>query len=306
MAESEANQRESAEAAERSLAPHTAALALLLGAIGWAYWPALQEIFAAWGRDPDYSHGYLVVPIALFFLWSRRDRLNRAAVAPSALGLAVLAGCLVVRALAALFFLGPVDAWTLPLSIAGAVLTVGGWPLLRWSAPSIAFLYFMIPIPFSAETWLSVPLQRVATKLSTETLQLMGQPALAEGNVIWLQEHPLMVAEACSGLRILVGVFALAFAFVLFSSWAWWQKALVLIAAIPVALLSNAMRIVGTALLQRTFSGEVAHTFSHDLAGFVMIPVAAGLFWLLLLYLDRLFPRVEAVTPYRMVAGSKD
>lgn len=306
MADATANQNESPNREWGDLAPHLVAIVALLVAIGWAYWPAMVEMVAAWNRDPDYSHGFLVAPIAVFFLWSRRAHLRRDVVAPSLAGLVVLAGCLMIRAAAGVYFLGPVDSWTIPLSIAGAVMLVGGWPLLRWAAPSIAFLYFMIPIPYSAETWLSVPLQGIATKLSTETLQLLGQPALAEGNVIWLQETPLMVAEACSGLRILVGVFALAFAFVLFSNWSWWQKALVLVAAIPVALLSNTLRIVATALLQRMVSGEVAHAFSHDFAGVVMIPLAAALFWLLLVYLDRLFPRVEAVTPYQMVTQPKD
>ena len=105
----------------------------------------------------------------------------------------------------------------------------------------------------------------------------------------------MFVEEACSGLRILVGIFALAFAFVLFSHWRWWQKALVLVAALPVAIVANVTRIVVTGLLHQLASSEAADKFSHDLAGFVMIPFAAGLFWLFLVYLGRLFPEVEDV-----------
>jgi exosortase len=259
---------------------------------------------AAWDRDPDYSHGYLVAPIAAFFLWARRGKLDQGSLSPSWIGIGLLAVVAAVRFFSGKYFLGPVDAWTLPVAVAGVVLAVFGWRCLRWSLPSIAFLYFMIPIPYSAETWLSVPLQSIATKLSTETLQLLGQPAISEGNVIWIEDHPLMVAEACSGLRILVGIGALAFAYVLFSSWSWWQKALVLVATVPVALLANTFRIVATGLLHRLVSSEAAQQFSHDFAGFVMIPLAAGLFWLFLVYLENLFPKVQVLSPTAIVAAA--
>ncbi len=109
--------------------------------------------------------------------------------------------------------------------------------------------------------------------------------------------------QACSGLRIIVGVVALAFAFILFSNWAWWQKAIALVMSIPIAILANAVRIIGTGILITNVSGEAAQRFSHDFAGLVMIPLAAALFWLLLVYLDRLFPLVDEarLTPVRHV-----
>ncbi|WP_197531543.1 exosortase/archaeosortase family protein [Posidoniimonas corsicana] len=288
-----------------SLAVSSTLFALLAAALVWAYWPGLAEIVAAWNRDPDYSHGYIVMPIALYFLWSRREQLQVERLAPSWGGVVLLSLVAVVRYYSGKFYLGPVDAWSIPLALGGIVLLCFGRQCFRWCLPSVAFLYFMIPLPYSAETWLSVPLQRIATGLSTEMLQLIGIPALAEGNVIWIGERPLMVAEACSGLRILVGIFALAFAFVLFSGWAWWQKVAVVLAAVPVAILANSLRIVVTALLQEMVSGEVAHRFSHDLAGFVMIPLAGFLFWAVLAYLDRLFPVHEVMTSAAVVKASR-
>jgi exosortase len=202
----------------------------------------------------------------------------------------VIGGC---RILAGVFFLEPLDAWTLPLWVAASVLLLYGAGCLWWSLPSIVFLWFMIPLPWSIERWLSVPLQGIATQLSTFCLLLLGQPAIAEGNTIWLGDNQLFVEEACSGLRIFMGVFALAFAYVLFSRWAWWQKILLLFAAVPVALVANAARIVATALLNEYASGEAAERFNHDFAGIVMIPFAAVLFWGLLVYLARLLPEYE-------------
>jgi exosortase len=251
-----------------------------------------------WINQPDYSHGFIVLPIALLFLWSKRSRISADMVSPSWYGAIVLAAAAGMRVTAGKYYLGPVDGWTMPLWIAGSVWLLFGWKVFRWALPAIAFLWFMIPIPYSAETILSVPLQSIATKISTAVLVMLGQPALAEGNTIWIGDHQLFIEEACSGLRILVGIFALAFAFVFFSSWSWWQKGLVLLAALPIALVANAMRIVATGLLYQLVSSEASKHFSHDLSGIVMIPIAAAMFWLLLVYLERLFPEVESLSVY--------
>lgn len=277
-----------------------------LAAVVWAYWPTLAEMVDRWNHVPDYSHGYLVLPIALFFLWSRRSSCPAESACQSTWALLLLLAVGGMRALAGMYYLLPLDGWTLPITIAGCVWLLYGWPCLRWSMPSIVFLWFMVPIPFRVEHWLSFPLQSLATRISTAALLLLGQPAIPEGHTILLGEHVLFVEEACSGLRIFVGIFALAFAFVLFSNWSWWQKGIVLAAVLPVAVLANATRIVVTGLLYQWVSGEAANQFSHDLAGFVMIPFAALLFWLLLVYLDKLFPIVEdiSVLPSSPVASS--
>ena len=266
---------------------------LALAAILWAYWPTLAEMVHQWENQPDYSHGYLVIPIALVFLWSRRSSFPTQNVGASWWGLALLAAAVGLRVLAGRFYLLPLDGWTLPLTVAGVVWLLYGTAVAKWSWPALVFLWFMVPIPYSAERWLRVPLQAIATKLGTAVLMMLGQPAIAEGNVILLGDHTLFVEEACSGMRIFVGILALAFAFVLFSRWSYWQKALVLLATLPVAIVANVMRIVVTGLLYQHVSGDAGQKFSHDIAGFVMIPLAAVLLWLFLIYLDRLFPQVE-------------
>jgi len=270
-------------------------IAFLLATI-WSYWPMLCEMVEQWSSQPDYSHGFLVIPLAMFFLWTRRGKLDFGQLRPSMWGAILLLAVAVIRLLANVYFLGPIDAWTLPLWLMGGAWLLFGTRCLWWSAPAIAFLWFMIPIPFSAERLLSVPLQRIATKASTEILVTLGQPALTEGNTIWLGDNHLGVEEACSGIRILFGIYALAFAFVLFSRWTWWQKGLALVAALPVAIIANVTRIVVTGLLYQYSSSTAAHRFMHDFSGLAMIPYAALLFWLFLVYVDRLFPEVEEVS----------
>ncbi|MBN1854026.1 MAG: exosortase/archaeosortase family protein [Pirellulales bacterium] len=270
---------------------------ILLTTGAWAYWPTLREIVHQWNRTPDYSHGFLVVPIAVLFLWARRSSFPKSDLRPSIFGGALLLLACVLRILAGRYYLTPLDGWTIPFWVAGSVWLLYGKRCFFWSMPSIIFLWFMVPIPFAAERWLSVPAQGIATKLSTVVLQMLGQSAVAEGHTIWLGEHQLFVEDACSGLRIFFGIFALAFAFVLFSRWSFWQKLLVLVAAVPVAIIANVTRIVVTGLLYQLVSQSSAMRFCHDISGFVMIPFAAGLFWLFLIYLERLFPEIEEVAP---------
>jgi exosortase len=289
-------------------APTVAAgyFALLAAAMIWAYWPTLTEVYSAWLNQPDYSHGFLVLPIAATFLWLRRTEAPWSSVRPSLGGLAVIGVVCAMRLLAGRYYLQPLDAWTIPLWVIGAVWVAFGFELLKWSLPAIIFLWFMFPIPYTAESWLSGPLQSVATQVSTAGLVMLGQPALSEGNTIWLGEHQIFVEEACSGLRIFIGIFALAFAFVLFSRWAWWQKAVALVTALPIAIVANATRIIVTGLLFELASGDAAKKFMHDFSGVAMIPFAAVLFWAFYIYLDRLFPTVELYSPVGRMAADTD
>ena len=276
--------------------PRLAALGGLLAAVfAWAYWPTLGSLVGTWSREPDYSHGFLVAPLAVFFLWVRRDRFPGIKGRLAWLGLIPIGLSVGMRIFAARFYMDAIDGWSILLWIAGVVWLFGGWRVLWWSLPAVAFLWFMVPLPFRAERWLSVPLQGVNTKLSCWALQILGQPALAEGHRIWLGDYPLDIERACCGLRILVGTVALAFAYVIIVRPPWWEKGVLLAGVIPIALVANSTRIVATGLLYRYVSGEVAQAFAHDSAGWAMIVLAAGLFALVLWYLSKLVREVELV-----------
>ncbi|HUY91123.1 MAG TPA: exosortase/archaeosortase family protein [Pirellulales bacterium] len=280
-----------------------AGIAIVAATFGWSYWPIACELVRIWNHEPDYSHGYFVVPAALYFLWFRRGSLP----APSdrlqwgGMVLLVLSGA--IRFAGSLWYIDALQAWSIPFWVAGTCWLFGGWRLLWWSLPSVGFLAFMIPLPFRAEHLLSFPLQRVATKLSCWLLQSLGRPAVAEGNVIYLNDITLGVAEACSGLRIFMSIAALAYIYMVLAKRDWWMKAILCASVLPVALLTNAVRIVATALLHEWVSGEAAHKFSHDLAGWLMAPLAAGLLGLVSWYLGRLLVDVEIVSPGELMFG---
>lgn len=265
----------------------------LAGVFAWSYWPTLVELVRAWNREPDYSHGYFVAPLALYFLWARRDRFPAVKSGFAWPGLILIGLSILWRMAGARVYVDAVDGWSILPWAAGVAWLLGGWRVFWWSLPSVGFLWFMIPLPWHAERALSLPLQRVATKLSCWALVSLGQPAVPEGNVIDISGFKLEVAQACSGLRIFVGIAALAFAYLVLVRRAWWEKALLLLSVIPIALIANSARIVFTALLNQYVSGEAAHKFTHDFAGWVMIPFAAALFALVLWYLGKLMREVE-------------
>lgn len=199
----------------------------------------------------------------------------------------VVAGTM--RMLGAYYYLEPVDGWSIPFWVGGAIWSVWGRAVAKWAAPVLFFLFFMVPLPYTMESMLAQPLQAISTKLSAVLLQFMLVPAFAAGNTIVVGDQTLEVARACSGLRIFVGISALAYVFIVAFRRPVWTKIMILLAILPIALLANSLRIVATGVLYQFDLNETAKHLSHDVAGFVMIPLAAGMFALFLAYLDRLF-----------------
>jgi exosortase len=265
-----------------------AALAVLGASLVWAHWTTLTELARRWAHDPQYSHGYLVPGFAVALLWLRRDRLRKAACAPSWWGLVVLGGGIGLRLVGTYYHYVWLEAVSLLPCVAGLFVTVGGWPAWRWSWPAVAFLFYMIPLPYRVAVTLSGPLQRMATIAATFALQTLGLPALAEGNVILLNEVELGVVEACSGLRMLVIFFAISTAVALVSRRPLGDRIAIVVSAVPIALFSNLLRIIVTGVLHETVGSAIANAVFHDLAGWLMMPLALGLLWLELAILSRL------------------
>jgi exosortase len=287
--------------AARRLRPPAASAAAVLAALGlcllWAYWPTLRAIADRWSHDPQYSHGFLVPVFALIVLWSRRQWFPAGPPRPSWWGVAWLLGALVLRLAAGYLYLEPLDGLSLLPALVGICLLLGGRPALRWAWPALAFLGFMLPLPFQADVALAYPLRRLATLASTYLLQTFGLPAFAEGNIIVMDDLRLGVVDACSGLGMLMTFFALATAMALLIDRPLLDKLLLVASAVPIALVANIARITGTAVAHQTLGPEAARAILHDLAGWLMMPLALGLLWLELRLLARLLVPAEPAGP---------
>lgn len=271
------------------------AAAFVIGALAWAYAPSFAALVAQWNRDPNSNYGYLVAPIALVILWSRRGQFDRSKMAPRLWGFVPLLAVVALRY--------PLFEWneqyletaTIPVVLAGVVLALGGWHLLRVAMPAIGFLFFMLPLPPSLNFVLAGPLQSVATFGSLALLQILGMPVMAEGNVIIIGDHTLEVARACNGLSMLLTFVTLITATAILVRRPLWERLVLLASAIPIALVSNILRIAATALCYYWLGRESGERIAHDLAGWAMMPVALALVWLELRLWSWLFVEVEAI-----------
>jgi exosortase len=279
--------------------PRLVALAVVIAVLGWAYTPNLRYLIATWIHDPNYSHGFLVIPVALFILWRRWEDAESPAIRPWPWAWGALAAVLAVRAYLYENGYEWSETATLLPTVACLTLAAGGWPLFRIAWPAIAFLLFLLPLPPDINGILSQPLQRLATAGTCELLRISGLWVLAEGNVIYVGADPLEVAAACNGLSMLMCLAATVAAMTLLVKMVPWKRIVLLASMVPIALLSNILRITATAWCFRLLGSDKGAHIAHDAAGWLMMPVALILVGLELALLSWLFVAVEELPAAR-------
>jgi exosortase len=262
--------------------------AALSGAIGFMYAGVLSSLVRQWASDDNYSHGFFVLPLALYFAWERRAALAEATRRPGTTGLALIVASLLVRLAGVLgsdLFLTRVSLIGV---IAGTIWFVWGQRHVRILAFPILFLLLMIPLPAVVFNQLAFPLQLFASRVGETAIALAGIPVLREGNVLHVPAATLEVAEACSGIRSLVSLVMLAIVLGYFTGQGTRGRTLLALAAVPIAIVANAARVAGTGLSAEWIGPEAAQGFFHTFSGWLMFVIAfAGL-----LILQQVFARV--------------
>lgn len=247
---------------------------LLIGLTGVLYAPVLARLAAAWWQDPNYSHGFLVPLFSGYVLMRERAALPRLAWRPSNLGLLVMLGAvalLVFGTLAAELYTSRVS---LVLLLAGIVLFLAGRITLHFLALPLGYLLLAIPIPALVQNHVVLPLQLVASSLSAAVLQMLGVVVFREGNLLHLGNTTLEVAQACSGIRSLMSLVALAIAYGYLARSRPWLRIVLVVLMLPVAVISNALRVVGTGIASYAFSPELADGFFHTFSGLLIFLTA--------------------------------
>jgi exosortase len=227
-----------------------------------------------WARYHNYSHGFFVLPLALYFAWERRTVLRDAPLRPSLFGLIAIAGSLlllVAGLLGAELFLTRVSLIGL---VAGTVLFVWGTRHFRILAFPIAFLLLMVPLPAIVFNQIAFPLQLLASHAGEAVIAAAGVPVLREGNVLQLPGRTLEVAEACSGIRSLVSLTMLGIVLGYFTERRTPERVVLAAAALPIAIVANATRVAGTGLASEWISPAAADGFFHTFSGWLMFVVA--------------------------------
>lgn len=260
-----------------------------VGILCIAYWNTLELVYEQW-ESPQYSHGWLIPLFTGWLLWTRYEPIGPVANWERWLGAGIVCFGLLMRLAAARFNFIIVDMWSFVPCVLGLVLLVGGLSAFRWAWMPVLFLGFMYPLFDRLESFLLMPLQRIATVVSTVLMQTMGIPAFADGNRISLPQVELGVIDACSGLRMLTIFIALSVAIaMILTDRPMWERLVIVASSIPIALVVNITRITVTGILHMTTSAELANKVFHDLAGWVMMPLALGLMYVEFQLLDHLF-----------------
>ncbi len=300
MATTPSNNRSFSEDLQRLLPRPSVQLGwlVLIIAFVWFYWFSIEKLVRTWYTQEDYQHGFFVPLFSLVLLWLRRDMIIPFSGRGSWWSLPFFALWAVMFWGGIYFRLDSVPELSMMPFFVGMTLFIGGWQGVQWAWPAVLFLVFMIPLPAVAQGAASHQLQAVSTRLSTFTIQTLGIPAVSQGNVIVLTdipEKPLKVAEACSGIRMLMLFFAICVGMAFLSRKPVWERLLLVISAVPIAVISNSIRIVLTGALCEVayhwptlMSVDWAYDFMHKTAGYMMMPIGLILLWIEMYLLSKL------------------
>ena len=243
---------------------------ILITLIAFLYYRILGRLAVDWWIDPNFSHGFLIPLFSGLVVWQKRKQLGAVQPSPSWFGLVVIAGSLamlVVGVLGAELFLSRTSFVFL---LAGLVIYFYGWGYFRILLFPWAFLFFMIPIPAIIFNQIAFPLQFLAAKMASSLLSTVGVPVLRDGNIIQLPTMTLEVAEACSGIRSLMSLGALAVIFGYLVETRNLPRVILALSSIPIAVAANSMRIMGTGLLGNYWDPDKAQGFFHEFEGWVI------------------------------------
>jgi len=250
--------------------------AALVGVLLALSYPILYWLVSEWLGNDYYSHGWLVLPISAFLAWRQWPRGERK---PANVGLIPLSLGLVGYLIALLnkaYFLAALALIVLLAGLAWFFLGTRG--LRRLTFP-IGFLIFMVPLPFVERA--SLPLQLLTGSCSTAVARVVGVDATVRGAQVTLPNVDLVVGAQCSGLRSIVALFTLVAIFIYMLDGPWWGRLLLVLSAIPVAILGNIFRVASLLWVADAWGAGAGMTYYHDYSGFVFFLFAFALLLLL-------------------------
>lgn len=251
----------------RSTPLHRLLLFLTFVALVWLYFPVLTNLAKDWSTNDNYSHGFFIPLISGYMVYSMKDDLRRFSSRPANWGLLVLVAGLAQLYIAKVgseYFL---QRTSLILVLIGMALFLWGSAATRKLMLPFCYLIFMVPIPAIIWNKIAFPMQLFSSAVTEEVVRLIGIPIFREGNVLHLAQTTLEVVDACSGLRSLTTMFALAAALAWFTDYALWKKWALFFLASPVAVFANIVRLTATAGLASVYGEKAAQGFLHDFSG---------------------------------------
>lgn len=264
---------------------------ILTGMILWFYWPILVSLAQELTSNEDYSFGLLLPVVAAYIVYLKWPQLRQCPRRPSWSGLIIMAFGLslyIGGELAADLFVPRVS---FVVVLAGVIILLSGWRIVRQLGFPIFLLLFTIPWPSMVTQQITLPLQLVSSNLAAWFLRAWGIPLILQGNVIDLGVRQLQVVEACSGLRYVLSLLALGFIYCYFFQRCLWKVAVLIIAIIPSAIIANALRVAAMGIFPALQDG-----FLHSFSGWLIFVFCFAILALLNLILNKLQGPLPIVT----------
>ncbi len=278
------------------------AVVLVTVAFATMYWKVFLDLVADWSTNDNYSHGFLIVPLAAYLTWERRRQIVTAKWRPTAWGVPLIALGIFSFAIGSLGSEAFLTRISPVCAAAGVILFLGGWQPLRVLAFPLAVLLLMIPLPAIVFNQIAFPLQLFASRAGEAALEVFRIPVLREGNVLVLANTTLEVAEACSGIRSLVSLLTLAIVYGYFSDHRWWVRTAIALSTIPIAVIANGARVAGTGVAAHYIGPAAAEGFLHTFSGWLIFIVALALTYAWHRVLLRFGPADAAPSALRVAA----
>ncbi len=249
-------------------------LILLVMLTAGVYAAIIREMVRQWYDDPNYSHGFLIPLMSGYFAYQRLDDLKKIEVSPSNAGLFVMIfGLLMLIA----GYVGT-EYFTMRSSLivllSGMVFYFFGSEVFKKLLLPIGFLFFMVPLPAIVYNAFAFPLKLFVAKYSVLFLQAIGVVVVREGNILMFPAIVLEVADACSGMRSLMSLLALGVGISFLTQRAAWKKWVVSLSALPIAVITNAVRVIVTGILAQYWGAKAAEGFFHEFAGLAIFGLA--------------------------------
>ncbi len=265
----------------------------------------ILHFFTVWSSDENYSHGFLVPLIALYFANEAARRGEIVEEPGTRLGVALIVASILGRLATVAVPVGFVGDLSLVVGLAGIVALLFGRGALQRYGFSIGFLVFMIPLPIALYSQIATPLQLAVSQVATAMLNLSGIPALCEGNMIMLPgDNTMFVAEACSGMRQLTGFLALTTAWAYLVDRPAWYRAVLIASSVPIAMTANIIRVALTGAITYHVDPRFASGAFHTVEGLLMMAFGLAMLYAGCQALDRLLA-MGSRTPSTAPAGAE-
>lgn len=247
--------------------------------------PFMFGLIETWSTNDDYSHGFFVIPISLYMVWQKRQKLLSLPIKPSWMGFPVFIGGVMVYFICIVTRFHTLTYLSVILVILGLLLFLAGTHLTRELLLPVLFLLFMFPIPSAYYILITNPLKLMITKISAQIIYLIGIPVSRDGNLLFFANSQLEVAEACSGVRSLYSYLMLGCVFALMSNKPA-TKIILFVSTIPLAFMVNVIRVTGTGILSHYYGSQVAQGFFHEFSGFILFGLGFVFLYLEYYWLD--------------------